>query len=256
MFVDSDDWLEENIISSLHANIGKCDLIACGYTREFKNMSLPRFYGTSGEFISYDFKSLLICPYINNRIDPSALDVLSPVWGKLYRASIIKENNIKFISTSIIGTAEDLLFNIQYINFASKAKLIDLPLYHYRKFNSSSFTSIYKSDLVIKHQNLFKELGCAIGQDIRHMSLLESRRAISTIGLGLNAISNPASFFDIHKSLSEILNSDKYSNSYRILSLSSLSMPWRIFFYFARHKITTGLFILLKIIKAIINRGN
>lgn len=256
VFVDSDDWLDINFLSVIYHNPKNYDLIACGYTREFIKLSLPRHFGLSGEFNAYKFKLLLIYPIIDNKIDPGSVDALTTVWGKLYKSEIIKKNNLWFTDLSIIGTAEDLLFNLLYTNHASTVLLIDKPLYHYRKYNSNSITTLYKPDLIIKWANLYDKLSDAIGNDKNLLSLIESRRAISTIGLGLNALNNPSSILEIYKSISEIIKSEKYNNAYNHLTLSQFKLQWKIFFLCAKYKFTLGVYILLLIIKSIINRGN
>jgi glycosyltransferase involved in cell wall biosynthesis len=59
-------------------------------------------------------------------------------WNKLFKASIIKEHDLRFEEGMHIW--EDLLFNLQYTQFATKAALINQPLYNYRLLDNSLFS--------------------------------------------------------------------------------------------------------------------
>lgn len=194
VFVDSDDWVDVDFVKKMYEGLKEHDLIACGYKREFRNLSLSRNYGANGEFSSYDFKSLLICPMIDGKIDPGTIDALTTVWAKLYRLSLIRKYAIEFVSLKDIGTGEDLLFNLSYINHSTSTYIIDEPLYHYRKYNDNSITARYKYDLKSKWHNLYSAIESLIDSDLYHKSIYEYRRAISTIGLGLNELNNPNGF--------------------------------------------------------------
>lgn len=65
---------------------------------------------------------------------------LSP-WGRLYRTSIIKKYNIRFLKG--LHYAEDCYFNIEYIRYISSASVVENKGYYYRE-NTTSITHNYR----------------------------------------------------------------------------------------------------------------
>ncbi|MBR2589961.1 MAG: glycosyltransferase family 2 protein [Clostridia bacterium] len=108
-FVDSDDMIEASSLSQLVALAQKQpDMIVF-------NKEINEEYKKDNRFFDeYYFKY---------RFGFEA-------WNKLYKASIIQENHLKFDTGETIG--EDLLFNITYYQFAEKYLFSDLTLYNYR----------------------------------------------------------------------------------------------------------------------------
>ena len=157
-FVDSDDWIELDLlkilINLIKENNG--DVALCSYVREYNEKAINKDLGF-GDIVIFDkdeVKSTLyrrmIGPIGDELKNPENLDSLITAWGKIYKTSIIRENKISFIDTSIIGT-EDLLFNVHIFNHINKAILINKPLYHYWKGNINSLTSGYKEDFILPY---------------------------------------------------------------------------------------------------------
>jgi len=67
-----------------------------------------------------------------------AQNLLQQLWNKLFRADIIRKNNIRFDETISIG--EDFRFILDYIRLGDihSAALIDKPLYHYMRDQAGS----------------------------------------------------------------------------------------------------------------------
>jgi hypothetical protein len=61
-------------------------------------------------------------------------------WNKLFKASIIRGQQLRFNENMQIW--EDLLFNLQYLQYVSKVATVAKPLYNYRILN----TSLYSGD--------------------------------------------------------------------------------------------------------------
>ena len=62
-------------------------------------------------------------------MDKPASYYYSVLWNKLYRRKILTGHEIFFVST--LHWAEDLVFNLQYIQYASRFFSIDTPGYYY-----------------------------------------------------------------------------------------------------------------------------
>jgi glycosyltransferase EpsH len=89
--------------------------------------------------------------------DPSQADSLVTAWGKIYKTEIIKNHKIQFTDTKLIGT-EDALFNIQYLEYAEKVKILNLPLYNYLKITEDSLTKLYKPYLFQQWKTLYQKI--------------------------------------------------------------------------------------------------
>ena len=151
MFVDSDDWIDSSMVEVMYkkAEENKLDLVMCSYIREFKDHSKEKIFNLPQEIIYKDNEvknellRKLVGPIKEELSNPEMLDALGTVWGKLYRADILKENKIKFVDLKEIGSAEDTLFNIFTFNYLSKVMFLNKPMYHYWRDNPKSVTSQY-----------------------------------------------------------------------------------------------------------------
>ena len=119
MFVDADDIIELDMIEELTRGIQFFDLCACNYKKiENEKVSIKSNIEP--------FNTTKINEYIE-MLKPEML--FNQLWNKIYRANIIKENNIKFNEHIQVG--EDYLFNINYIANANSVNYINNPLYKY-----------------------------------------------------------------------------------------------------------------------------
>lgn len=256
MFVDSDDWLEPTIIETLVSKIEDIDLVVCSYNRAYESCMIPRIFNTEGELSSTEFRRRLIGLEGAELRDPSQTDSLVTVWGKLYKAEIIKNKKLQFVSTKEIGTCEDLIFNLDYVVNIDKIYVINKPLYYYRKINVTSFTSIYKENLLQLWNNLFKKIEPFIKNEKQVSIAFNNRIALSIIGLGLNEIQNPKGFKSRYIKLKEILNHPVYMKAYNQLKLNYFPVHWKLFFVFAKYKFVFGVYVMLLGINFFVNKNN
>lgn len=260
MFVDSDDWVDiQTCQSALDlAEQHQADVVMWAYAREFRSQSLPKKILDNVTVWEEDiavFHRRMVGPVNEEMTSPDTLDAWGTVWGKLYRASYLKDNPILFVDTKLIGTAEDALFNIGYMGRIRKAVYVPEPWYHYRK--GESFTTSYKPELPNKWKRLYAEMKSEIdkqglGKDFQEA--LNNRISIGIIGLGLNEMSALNSWKQKRQRISELLNAEDYRGAVRGFSLRKLPIHWRLFFGMAKYKHTSGVMFLLKVIQRIISR--
>ena len=101
VFVDSDDWIDSNMIYILYDTISdnNCDLVMCTYIREFSNHSkekvfkLPEVNLYVHDEVKNELLRRLVGPIEEELANPEYLDALGTVWAKMYNASILKEKN-------------------------------------------------------------------------------------------------------------------------------------------------------------------
>lgn len=120
-FVDSDDYVEPNYLKELYAcaQIDDADLVFCAFQSvdEHGNILKKVFengYETQKTYRVSERKDLLLTQ--------------NAAWNKLYKRSIIKENNLTFTSGAWY---EDLRFVKKYMFFASKFVYCDKILLNY-----------------------------------------------------------------------------------------------------------------------------
>lgn len=143
-FVDSDDWLDSEYLQELRRSIDEeCDLVSFNFIYEKDNKSIR------GGEISNDVK-------FKNTQKSRVIDQLNPnyVWDKIFLASIIRSNNIKF--NEQVSYGEDSIFLCEFLKFAHSFKFIKKPLYHYRLHRECSLSnSKYHPDMNEYVKNLY-----------------------------------------------------------------------------------------------------
>ena len=130
MFVDSDDWLELDACEKMYT-YGKrtsSDLVIGSHVNESTAGSTVRYiFPETHEFVGQDYYNNILVHTLGlvgrNIKNPAKLDKLTPVWSRLYRTSIIKNNNIEFIELKKLPS-ECLQFNFEFCLNAKKASFI------------------------------------------------------------------------------------------------------------------------------------
>lgn len=257
-FLDSDDWVDKETIEKAVEAIQDKDVVLWGYIKEFETSSLSQPLATKKEvYDSRNINSLLqriVGPVDKQLRHPELLDSYVTVWGKLYRCKFIKDNNLYFVSTKIIGTAEDMLFNVQYFSLIEHAIILPDCFYHYRKTNIGSFTANYKTRLFEQWTALQNYLW----EEVKGNELLEkafyNRIVCTMIGLGLNELAANLSYHAHKKNILEVLNSARYKKAFHLLPLSYFPIHWKVFFYSCKHRNFFIYWSLIKMIHRIITR--
>ena len=150
--VDSDDWVDNNMLELLYlkAKESNADIVGCNVTHEYSDYQRI-FKQKYSDNMDDNIRGLL-----NGDIFPSLCTSLS-------RTSLIKDNHITFPQG--LNTGEDLLFNLHLYLKAYKVVGIDAPLYHYRHTeDSGSFQHTEKSiqsviEVARRIETLMKETG-------------------------------------------------------------------------------------------------
>ena len=265
LFVDSDDWIELNTceIAVKHALEGNYDVVMWSYIRERQGESLAkRIYDENVAFESaFDVRSKLHRRMVGilaaELSRPEDADALCTVWGKLYKAQIIKKQNIEFYDIRAIGTYEDGLFNLDFFEYAENALFLNQNLYHYRRTESSSLTTTYNPKMREQWVKLFQVLRAYIEKHQlgeNYSQALNNRIALSIIPLGINVVSSTADVKSKITEIKQIITDDAYMNAFGTLIMRYFPIHWRVFFYFAKSKNAWGIYFLLIAIQKI--RGN
>lgn len=149
-FVDSDDYIEKDMYQKLYNTIEdtNCDVVISNFEEELKKNKYIRDYNLKKN-------EILDRNYIENTILPFFIekDCLNTVCNKLYKKSIIDENNIKFPRGLPLG--EDGIFNILFFSKANLCFYIDYIGYHYREVDGSATRNMEKHDYFQRELDIY-----------------------------------------------------------------------------------------------------
>ncbi len=95
--------------------------------------------------------------YVGHFLKHPSNHLISYCWARLYKLSIIKNNNI--YANEDMRLFEDLVFNLAYLKRANKVLFINEPLYIYVMPNNhiTASMAIIKSDSLSRDMNIFKK---------------------------------------------------------------------------------------------------
>lgn len=262
VFLDGDDWLDcEAVAAAVEAaEKNSADVVMWSYVREFPERSAEKiifdedklFDGEGSRELHRRMAGLLG----EETSNPANADSLVTAWGKLYRADIIKENELRFVDTKIIGT-EDALFNLHFFGFVKRAYFINRPFNHYRKDNTASLTRSYKSRLFAQWNELYDRMESYIaenglGEDFAEA--LNNRICFSMIGLGLTELLNSDGHRARIRNIKKILSTERYQKAYGRLNMKYLPVHWKIFFFLCQKRLAFGVYFLLIAMNKIIEK--
>lgn len=152
-FVDSDDWLKQDIIAKMMPAL-KNDLLNCfGYDV----VDVNGLYAEKEAFYTGELSREELIANVVYLCDEkyNLGNFYRAIWGKLLRTDIIKNNDIRFSEDLTMG--EDALFLVQYLQFVKGLNFISQDGYNYRQI-SSSVTHRFKEKLYIYNDNQYREL--------------------------------------------------------------------------------------------------
>lgn len=135
MFIDNDDEYDEKycekMLNTMYAE--DCDVACANYKMKFKEKTNE--ISCFSKIEDYTYTS-----HNNKLVDLNRLSKLndSEVWTKIFKKSIITENNIKFVEKNL---AEDTLFLFEYYAHAKKLIYLDYTGYTWHRDHESLSTS-------------------------------------------------------------------------------------------------------------------
>jgi len=128
-FVDSDDWMETNMIERLLSTALEkgSDMVYCGTVKEYDKFSIPV---PPKDITPCDGKTFIKAMYCR--------EVKAYMWNKIYRRKLCLKPDILVPKN---GMHEDTVFQTQMLYDADRIDCVHDILCHYRKNNEKSITS-------------------------------------------------------------------------------------------------------------------
>ncbi|WP_025907744.1 glycosyltransferase family 2 protein [Priestia flexa] len=154
VFIDSDDWVEENMLEVMYsqAKKEKADLSICNYNKVFNAYKEKNYLSIKDEIIRV--KDLGLKDYLYNYYFGYVHG--DEVWNKMYKNSIIKQNNIRFEKNSEVFS-EDKLFNFYFLLHVETITTIEKSFYNYLQ-RTGSLMNASKPKLINQYINLMEKL--------------------------------------------------------------------------------------------------
>ena len=263
MFVDSDDWIESDMCENLYALAEEynSDFAFCAHFDEWSDgRKIKAVFDEDIKIFNRDeiVEQLLkgVLGLTGKALkNPEKIDALVNICSKLFRRSIIENHNIRFKSLNTVPS-EIQLFCLQFFIHIEKAAYIKKPYYHYRKNNLSSFTQVYRSDLIQKWMNWTEIVDKILVENNIKDELMDayySRICFSVIPLGGNAILCDK----LSDQLNEIkcfLNNSEYIKAFKKLDFQYFPIHWKVFFGLAKVRCVWGFYIITKMMRMLMNR--
>ncbi|MCJ7840674.1 glycosyltransferase [Lederbergia sp. NSJ-179] len=161
-FVDSDDWIELNMIEftinkALESN---ADVIVWSYFKNYVNQEKELSLIPGGNQTFTNEKDILYLKSIYQFYGQQKLsDTVSAgtTWCKLYKTEMIKANGLNFKKE--LTRSQDVIFCLEAFSKAKLIKYYDKSLYHYRINNSSTCSGTrYIEDTDTPFSSLLNEM--------------------------------------------------------------------------------------------------
>lgn len=149
-FVDSDDWIEEDMYSSMYRYVDEynAELVFCNYTQVYGETHLKReeFMGITND--TDRIKEAILCRMLCS----SERNIMGSCSRILVSKKLLIENNINFIVG--IRMSEDMMFVIKCVDMANKICLERRQLCYF-SINKNSTTSRYIQNIWEDMMTLF-----------------------------------------------------------------------------------------------------
>ena len=174
-FVDSDDYVDTRMYESLYASAQQenADTVFCGFYIEVKNRKwvesneVPENKVWKDDAVrNFMLDMIASAPYVKQE-----RKYWMSVWHSIYKTSVIKDNNISFLSERDI-VSEDIPFQVSFLKKSDKIVYLKKHFYYYC-LNDSSLTKTFK---VEKYQCTKKLRECLISMLVNETAIQRINR--------------------------------------------------------------------------------
>lgn len=243
LFVDSDDYVEIDLVDTVYDIIkkNKCDFVRFHNYREDLNTGEKKVRTSclkEGFYNKEDINKNILFPIIGVLPKETSENFVGmSVWRNLYKVSIIKDNNLKFVSEREF-ISEDVIFNINYFSLCNKAYVINKPLYHYI-VNESSLTSKYKPDRFDKEVIMFEEVIKILKEKniCKDYIIREQRTFLDRTRMCIRQEFSRTDKHNIKKGILKILNNNKLIEVIEKYPIRDMKIQYKLVLYLMKYKL-------------------
>lgn len=165
IFVDSDDWLNTNLLQTIDCYTNDYELIFFGHIKHFANGGMIAYHPSEN---SCKRKEGIDDIIFQLKINQERFEYFGFTWNKVFKSSVIKESNISFVGK--LALREDELFTMRYCQRISSIKVVSDTLYNYRCYNAG-LTNIYKTsdEIMLFADAMYEMVGNWNSHRLRHL---------------------------------------------------------------------------------------
>lgn len=253
-FVDPDDWVENNHVSTLYVaqkEHFEIDIFLFDYVQEFVGCSVTkRLEINSGGLDSLWIHNLRLAPFnffiVNGK--PYEYET-NTIWNKMYRTSLIRNNGLEFDPRARKG--QDVIFNAECYQLTEKFYYVKVPLYHYR-YLQGSITNRYNPKVQYYNEVAFEDYEAIIRKyrlpeeywDAYYARVVT--RIYSCMRLYYFHPENKGKKRTIRNELDITLNSYPYNKALERVAGDHLTQMQKVFVYFLKRRNYGILNLLMK----------
>ena len=229
IFIDSDDWLEPDLLNNLvsYINDNKLDIAICGYFVDFID--------NDGNLIEQNIRTTI--PYKASSADDYFNlmgSYMNFAWNKLYRHEFLLQNGLQFeVGLWLI---EDCEFISRVLQCQPKFGFIKYAGYHYIQRSESTLSKKFNMqvvELIRRKMSLYNPVLASLGAPAHIInSIYEDMRAYSAVYL--------------MKKMAKSLKKTDFLSQVQVLSKDKLLNPRFISLHNCRNKVEVILIVLAK----------
>jgi glycosyltransferase involved in cell wall biosynthesis len=249
-FVDSDDYIEPNMMEVLYSECLSNDLDVI-YS-EFNTDEYPGYRVVPHKAHLYQNKEVesLMLDFIGAEPQYTSSVKYEPSACKgLYSLDLIKKHGVKFLSEREF-ISEDVLFNLDVLNSSKRVKIVPYQFYHYC-LNGGSLTHSYRSDRWEKQCKMIRTLETYkkyfVDSDSFDFRLTRTAMAYFRMAATIELHRCHMSYWAKYRSVKKMLDESILQERLKFYPISCLPRAWYIFAFFMKKRLCLGLCALILI---------
>lgn len=234
LFVDGDDWIEEDMIHKMIEPIIKndnIDMVVCNFSYDYKQYFVQNNWEISkGLYKKQKIEEEIVPNLIYPRIIPSS------VCCKLIRKKIV-DDNIYRINRNIEIGEDTIMTTLSVLDCRNMYLLDSKPLYHYRQ-NENSMTKKYKKEYFAKTLTLVENLKTEVSKKKREDVNKQINQLLVTFGflaIENEYISKYNSVRERKRISLEIAHNKQFLKAFKDMDVSTLNIKNKIYFYLIKN---------------------
>ena len=254
MFVDSDDWIELNMVESILACSEKtcCDICVCPGSRDTDIIHKRYEFRYKNNRILTDNDKIAL---FKNNFHPVAIGESGRLsfavpWSKLYSTSLLKTHSIKFIPGLRYG--EDMVFNLYAFHHARSIVIHPEYYYHYRT-NDASVSQSYRLDAFQSVKKLCEEINLFANRfySKNEASAIYSAEALFLLTDALQnnyiATNSPLTRQKRIKEIKSIIEKEPYKSIIRNVNKQDITRKRKVQLYLLKYRLIITYYLLMYI---------
>lgn len=241
-FVDSDDWIENNMYDNMYKYIEKenADMCACNYWIETCQGSMEQYNGLKKTMKNEEIRSFIIPSMISfgQLNEKEEVNITRGMCNYLYKRNILMEHRIRLIEDLPIG--EDFMFNIEYMNNIGKIAVDPGRYYHYA-LNDESAMNRYRINWWEVHKRLVKNIEDYLNEQ-KNSSKLNKSLSIMRFNYIVGSVVNEAhndnkkSYNEKIRTLENIFKEDLVRNTLKEYNPKGTTLSRKVYFRLFRNR--------------------